>query len=430
MLVAVCATLTGLVACTEQTPTSLNDQEIPGEPITLEIRLPWSEFGSDLQVFGGYGAPSSLGEGIVAKTYGDSLEARTLLRFTAYPQSVQVRDPGGTLHNDFNFVIRQGYVVAVFDTRASTNEGPVTLALGALQESWDPRTATWDLAVDSIGEQRPWPEPGAGPVTTVSTATWDPSSGDSVVFAVDSAQLAAWGEAEDSTRGARIELLTDGERLHLSGGALRLEATTSFNADTVLVLPIQAQVTFVYDPPATPPSDGLRVGGTPAWRSTLGVAVPTELDGPPELCAEVGCPFSLEPKHVSYASLNLTSRATAVAYQPTDSMGFDVRAVLSPPSLPKSPLSASLAPTAAGFRVEGDVFGPAAGQVVEIPITPYVKSFLAGPDPSGRPPPGTLALLSASEPSTFWYASFYGPGGATEPVLKLVLTVSRPMELQ
>lgn len=430
MIVAVCATLTGLAACTERTPTSLNDDEIPGEPISLEIRLPWSEFGSDLQVFGGYGAPSSLGQGIVAKAYGDSLEARTLLRFSAYPQSVQVKDQGGTLHNDFNFTIRTGYVVAVVDTRASTNEGPVTLTLGALQDSWDPRTATWDLAVDSIGGQRPWSEAGAGPVTTVSTTTWDPSRSDSIVFAVDSAQLAAWGETADSTRGARIELLTDGERLHLSGGGLRLEATTTFNADTVLVIPITAQVTFVYDPQPTAPPDGFRVGGTPAWRSFLGVAVPTVLDGPPELCAEVGCPFTLQPKHVSYASLNLTSRATALAYQPTDSIGFDVRAVLSPPDIPKSPLSASLAPSALGFRAEGDIFGPAAGQVFEIPITPFVQSYLAGPDPSGRSPPSTLALLSASEPSTFWYASFYGPGGATGPVLKLVLTVSRPMELQ
>ncbi len=186
----------------------------------------------------------------------------------------------------------------------------------------------------------------------------------------------------------------------------------------------------MYDPVPTPPTDGFRVGGVPAWRSVFGIAVPTELDGPPELCAEVGCPFELKPQHVSYASLNLTSRTTALAYQPTDSIGIDVRAVLSPADLPKSPLSASLAPSASGFRVAGDVFGSTPEQLVELPITNFVKGYLAGPDPSGRPPPNTLALLAAGEPSTFWYASFFGPGGATEPVLKLILTVSRPMELQ
>jgi hypothetical protein len=422
-----------VAACGERTPTALGDEAIPGEPISLEIQLPWSQFGSDAQVFGGFSAASALAEGILAKSYGsDSLEARTLLRFGSYPLTASVRDSNQVLRTDANLSIAPtgSYVVAFIDTVASVVTGPVRLALGATQTVWDPITAGWDLAADSIGDQRLWPEAGAGPVTPVTTATWERSQGDSVQFYLDSAQVSAWGDQTDETRGARIEVLTDGVRLHMSGGALRVNAKSSINPDTILILTGSAQVTFVYTPQPAAPTGELRVGGAPAWRSTMGIAVPTEINGPPELCAEVGCPFVLQPQHVSFAGLELTTRPEDVAFLPSDSMGIDVRAVLDATVLPKAPLSASLATSAAGFRIASGVFAGAAGQNVEIPITAFVKGYLAGADPSGRPPPSTIALLAASEPSTFWYASFFGPGGATEPTLRLILTVSRPMELQ
>ena len=426
-----CSFSIALAACEDEAPTAVDVDLLPPEPVTIAIELPWADFGSNLAVYGGYSAPALLEESIVARAYGaDALEARTLIRFTSFPASASLPDSSGTVRTDFDLSYHDGYVVAFFDPIASTNAGPVTLGLGALEEAWHPPSATWDLALDTVGEQRAWSEPGAGPVTPLTTRDWDPALGDSVQFFLDSAQMAGWNDPTDAASGARIELLTEGVRLRVIGGALRIYARSSINPDTVLSLTAQAQeVTFVYDVDPAPPLDGMRVGGAPSWRTVLDIAVPSSLTGPPGLCAAVGCPFALAPRHVSYAALVLRTRRPAEAFQPTDSVALDVRPVLSRAALPKSPLGNSLIADPAGQRVDATAFA-VEGAPVEIPVTGYVKAFLGGPDPAGRPPPGTLALLATPEPGSFTFAEFFGPGGANEPVLKLIVTVSPPMELQ
>ena len=66
---------------------------------------------------------------------------------------------------------------------------------------------------------------------------------------------------------------------------------------------------------------------------------------------------------------------------------------------------------------------------MEVPITSILRDLLSEPEVSGRDRPNTLALISKAEPSSFAFASFHGPGSSMEPMLKLILTVSRPMEL-
>ena len=430
-LVALTALVTALAACEDESPTSVDLSLLPPAPLTLAIQLPWAEFGSNLAVYGGYGGAAELDEAIVARAYAaEDLDANVLVRFNAYPTSVSVRDATGTLRQDTNISYYSGYFVAFLDTIASTNAAPVTLELGAIQTPWDPGSATWSFALDTLGDQQPWPEPGGGPVTPLDTRVWDPTAGDSVQFFLDSAEVALWSDPSDLASGARVQLLTDGERLRMIGGAMRLNARSSINPDTALLLTALAQeVTFVHDVDAAPPVDGMRVGGAPAWRSVLDVAVPSALNGPPELCDAVGCPFTLAPRHVSYAALTLRTRSPADAFQPSDSITIDVRPVLAPAVLPKSPLGSSLTAQGQGQRVAAPLFGLQEGSPVEIPITNYVKSFLAGPDPAGRLPPSTLALLAAPEPGSFTFAEFFGPG-PNEPVLELVLTVSPPLELQ
>ncbi len=427
----IAATAITLAACQDETPTSLGADLLPPQPLTIELELPWSQFGSNLAVFGGYSRPSRMREGVVAKAYADTLNANTLVRFASYPASASVRDSDGTLRTDTDISFFGGYFVAFFDTLASTNTGPVTLQFGALQTAWHPPSATWTSAIDTVGDRRAWPEPGGGPITPMVTLDWNPTVADSVQFFLDSAQVATWSDPTDPTTGARLELLTDGARLRVVGGALRLNTRSSINPDTVPILTAQAQqVTFIYDVTAAPPADGMRVGGAPAWRTVLDVAVPAQLTGPPALCAAVGCPFTLQPRHVSYAALGLRTRQPEVAFQPTDSVRLDVRPVLARSALPKSPLGTSLVPDPAGLLVGPALFGAQAGSLVEVPITNYVRAILSGPDPAGRPPPTTIAILSSNEPSSFTFAEFFGPGGPNEPVLKLVLTVSPPMELQ
>ena len=42
----------GAVACSEQLPTGVDDDLLPDRPVTLEVRLPWGDFASNLEVFG------------------------------------------------------------------------------------------------------------------------------------------------------------------------------------------------------------------------------------------------------------------------------------------------------------------------------------------------------------------------------------------
>jgi hypothetical protein len=107
---------------------------------------------------------------------------------------------------------------------------------------------------------------------------------------------------------------------------------------------------------------------------------------------------------------------------------MEVRPVLDRTTLPKAPLGSPLGGQG-GTSVPPEVLGTE-GSLVDLPITRYLQQFLAGPDPSGRPPPTTLAILATPEPSTFSFASFFGPGPTNAPVLNLILTVSPPMEIR
>ena len=427
---ALSAVLGSVAACTERSPSGPDDSQLPTEPVTVTLQLDWDDFASNLQVYGGYGGPSQMNTAIVARSFG-GMEARTLLRFGALPTSALVKAdrPSPSLSADTALTFLSAYVVVLF-TDASTNTGVVSLTMGETPEKWHELSANWTNLVDTVGGQQPWSQPGGGAVVPISTRDWDAALGDSAQMFLDLTQVARWRTAPDSVRSVRLDLLTDGHRLEIGGAALRLVATSAADPDTVLVLSVPTtDVTVIYDPPAGPPADGLRVGGAPAWRSVLDVALPATLAGPPELCAAVGCPFTLGPQNVTFAALGLRSRRPPDAYQPTDSITFDVRAVLSPAALPKAPLGNSLVQQG-GAPMPPEIFGALEGTLVDIPITAFVQGFLAGADPSGRLPSNTLAILSGPEPGSFTFGEFFGPGGPNAPVLKLILTASPPLELR
>lgn len=415
------------MGCVERTPTSLDDALLPDEPVTVEVFVPWADFGSDLVVFGGFGAPIELGLGVVAHEFGGSLEARTLVRHAGYPTSASVRDTAGTVRTDEDLTFVGGRVVARFDTVASTNDGSVVLVLGGTQVAWDARTASWANAVDSFNVTSPWPEAGGGPATVLDTATWDPAEGDSAWFEVDSATVAAWADTADHSRGVRLEVLTPDVRLELRALDLQLVTRPSLNPDTLLHLSVpRAALTFIYDPVPQPPPDGIRVGGAPSWRTVMDIAMPGSLVGPQELCDAVGCPVALDPGRVNYASLVLTSRQSPSAFEPSDSVLLDLRPVLARDACPKCPLGGVVSTTR---RLAASVFGSAGGSKVEIPVTAFAHDLLRGETASGGVPPSSLALLSTFEPLSISFASFHGPGSPEEPVLRLLVTVGGPVEL-
>lgn len=428
--VAVGLSMALVMACQEESPTSIAEGDLPGSPVTVEILLPWSDFASNLEVFGGFGSPEDLRQGVVANQFAGTLNARTLLRFLPYPTVVTVRDSAGTARPDADLTYIGGTLIAFFDTLASTNVGPVNLGLGATQSTWDATTVTWTFAADTVNDPLPWGEPGAGPVTDLGMATWDPAAGDSVLFTLDSATVNAWADSTDLSRGARIELFDAGPRLQMNGAILRLNVRPSLDPDTVIELVVGTRdITFVYDPNPEPPPDGVRVGGAPAWRTVLDVGINPILTGPAEICAVVSCPHTLTAGQVSHAALVLTSRATDPAFQPTDSIGLDVRPVFNRAAMPKAPLGNSLVLDLLGRRVGPDAFGSAPGQVIEIPFTKFIRDLVRGEREDGSVAPTALVLLTVFEPISIAFASFEGPGSPNEPFLRLILTIGPPIRL-
>lgn len=419
-----------LIGCEEELPVGLDSAPLPGEPVTVEVTIPWDEFASNLEVFGGYGSARDLGIGIVANQFADTLDARTLIRFSLFPRVATVRDSTGTNRPDSTLTYVGGRLVAFVDTISSTNTTPVSMAVGALQQEWDAATVSWANSVDTINDLRPWTEAGGGPVLAVDTAVWDPAEGDSIVFTIDSATINAWSDVADLSSGARIDLVDAGSRIELNGAVLRIDARPSLDPDTIIELTGPTNtVTFIYSPFPEPPPDGVRIGGSPSWRTVLDIAIPETINGPASFCAVISCPHTVKPVEISSATLVLTSRTTEAAFQPTDSIRLDVRSVLDRAAMPKSPLGPSLIEQILGRPVGPDAFGSSPGVQIEIPFTSFARDLVRGTDEAGNPAASALALLSVIEPISIAFASFEGPGTPEEPFLRLVLTIGPPVEL-
>jgi hypothetical protein len=409
--------------CQETLTTSLDGDFIPISAVTVEARLPFSEFADSLSVWGGYGQPYQLATEIVAQAFEGSLDARTLVAWGAYPRSASVRDSTGTIRTDTLLTFVGGKVVAHFDTVSSVQDGPVALAVGAIQDDWDYQSVAWDVAVDSVGDRQPWPEPGAGPVIPMTTAEWDPAESDSAVFELDSAAVALWSDSASARRGMRMDAVTEGVRLDLSSVSFSLTTRPSSHLDTLVDLSVGSLYrTFVYQPQLQTPEGAIRVGGVPAWRTVFEMNLPTELDGPPELCAKVTCPLTLTANSLISATLVLHTKAPPPAFQPTDSLYLDVRPVLEPSRLPKSPLGTPLVGIY-GVQLPPEDFGENDGVEVGIPLVQYVAALIRAKSDSGLQVPRTFALLSAFEPLSLYFVSFDGPGTPTGPELRLILTV-------
>ncbi len=424
--VAVTLFVAGLVgvfaACEEQSPTSIDPDGVPLEVRTVEIEIPWSEFGGRFESFGGFGSPSLIGAPVVARSLGGLVDARSLVQFDTLPTGVAVRDSAGVLVTDTLITFRSGQLIVVADTVGVDSLTEWTFAAGVLEQTWDPRTATWEASVDSVGEQAAWDEPGAGPVRPLGEATAVVGeSEDSLRFDLDLQTIAEWADSTDSPRSARVDLVAGAERVRIRNVSLRLEIGSSVAPDTTVFRTVRSlRETFVYTPEPDAPDAVARAGGAPSWRTVLGLDIPDQVNGPAELCELAGCPFTLTSGSLSRASLVLRSRASSpAAFQPVDSVVLDVRPVLAPDALPKSPLGNSIVGQAS---LGPDAFGESPGEPFEIPITDFVRAILDAEE--GENPPADLALLSLVEPLDLAFVEFDGPGDAGAPVLRLLVTVS------
>ena len=432
-----------LTACQELLPTA-ESEELVRAGVAIEVTLTARDFLNRTRVYGGYGRTSELGGGFIAHRFGAvdgpptgpganpdaGLEAATLLRFGRYPASFTVTDTAGTSRPDSSLTFLSARIVARFDTLGSVRSGPVAIRAHALTEPWDGISANWDYAVDTVQHQVPWSQSGGGVLEEIGEAVWDPDAGDSLVIAIDSALVVAWSDTSDLSRGIRLSTEVPGVRLQLRSALMWLETLPSINPDTLIqVLAGTEDITFIYNPLPTPPETGLRIGGAPAWRTVLDLAIPATLNGPPALCEQLGCPVELTEDHVSYAALRLTTLAERAAFAPSDTISIDLRMVTVPDILPKSPLGPSITGLG-GVFLSPEWFRPPGGHVVEVPVTGFIHDLLRGETAEGDPVSNTVALLSTFEPLSIEYASFEGLGPAGvlqrgEPELRLILNFAR-----
>jgi len=370
------AAVLGTLACEDTTPTSTDSSLLPVTPITIEVRLPYSTFGADLELTEGFGREADLNTSLVAGEYQGVLNARALIRFAEFPTDVVLADSNGIVVTDSMPTYVGGRVTAFVDTITAVYDEPPLLVASALTEAWDTESATWANAVDTVADVQPWSTPGGGAINVLDAVAWDPTEGDTIVFTVDSAAVNAWADTTDGSRGLLISTEDPGVRLELTFVSLVVDIRSSVNPDTLLERSIGTEArSFIYDPPPPDPQGEIRIGGAPSWRSTFRIAIPDTLNGPEELCEVVGCPFELRAESVNFAALVLHSATSPPGFQPDDTLAFDVRAALSEDNLPKSPLGTSLLATS---------FVGLAGAAV--------------PPEWGDPAPTSISLLSIFEP--------------------------------
>jgi hypothetical protein len=75
------------------------------------------------------------------------------------------------------------------------------------------------------------------------------------------------------------------------------------------------------------------------------------------------------------------------------------------------------------------MFGDQEGSEVEIPVTQFLRAILEDEATATATAPRALALLSAFEPRSFTFASFFGPGTPAAPELKLIITAGPAVQL-
>lgn len=415
----VVALLVGITtACAEQSPTRVGG-ETPIEVRTFEIELPWEEFASGVGVFGGFGRVFDIGAPLLANQYRGLVDSRAIVRFPPLPFSATVRDSSGTLVIDTLVRIVAARIDVDLDSLRVDSLIDYDLSVGRFEQEWDVGSANWEFAVDTGGVQIPWGEPGAGPIVPIAEVRKEAGPGATVTVELDSATLVAWDDSL-SERSARIDLDTPDERIRIIDLNLRVDVASSIT-DTIVTLNFNGRDrTFLYTPEPPAVDGGFRIGGAPSFRSVIDLDIPTELDGPPEFCATVGCPFRLTPEVLSRATLVLTSRATEPsAFRPLDSVTVEVRRVLAPEVLPKSPLGA---PLTGASQFGAPDFGEEAGRELGIPLTAFIGSLV---DPAvDADASRSIALLALFEPLDIAYFGFDGPGQSGAPVLRLLLTVA------
>lgn len=424
-------------ACGRESPTAVGATLLPTGGIrTFELVLNASDFLVADTAASGFVFPVNAPFEVTAQSFGDTVSAHTLAQFVMPSILISVRDTttNSTVTDTARFF--GANVVLYVDSTAVNPTTAVDLKLYRTAQHWDALTTSWTMAVDSGSTHVPWTQPGGTVGPLVSTATWTPGQ-DSIVFAVDSATVAAWADTTDATRGALVQMATSGARLRTTSMGYFVKAHgKKFRPDTTVTLSPGLQgLTFIYTPSPHRAPGTLLIGGAPAWRSflTFNTALPSRTFPCP---AAVGsCTFTLHDVTVNYAAL-LLQPLPGFAFAPEDSVRPTTWVLGSSPSLPliRTPLGSHISTVSPAFA-------PAtvqAGSPVAIPITSFIAT-LAGDTATAVGRGLTSNILSiaavsnssaAPEPALFGVTAFAGQaGGAAAPKLRLIVTIGAEVQL-
>jgi hypothetical protein len=429
---ALLAGFLALQSCTDEVPTSTDPALIPVEVETFEVLLPFGDFADGFRIDGGYGTPSSLSTNRIILSEDETFEVRPVLRYPSGPAVVQVFPPGETQTvPDSNYVTTGGRVTITFDTASHRLEGlpPYEIEAASVLEGWHTITASWTHAVDSIGGVVPWSEPGGGAVRHLETFLFDPSDSTSVTFELDSLTASEWIVTENLARGLRLRMTEPGKAIRISSTSVEYDLVSEVDPDTALTFsgsPVTSASTMLLSRPADGGEGRMLVGGAPSHRSTFRFQLPDSVDAPSALCPGDGpCRVEVTAERVLFAGVNFTTMPTSpAALVPRDSLILDMRPVLAPDRLPRSPLGTPVLPE--GRIVGGEQFDEDGEAIIEIPATRLVRDLVRHARQGGDddPPPSTVSLISAAEPSGIGVATFRGPGTQGAPFLRIIMTTS------
>lgn len=414
-----------LGGCEENDLTGVGRELVAGGVVrTVEVVLDADGFLLADSTLGGYSSASAAASRLITLDTAAGLEARAAIQFASAPFSIDVPIDSATVESDTMAVFVGARLELVFDSLSRAPGDSARLLVEAIQEAWDPATATWTNRVDSVFATSPWSAPGGGAAVPADSGAW--SAGvDTVSFLVDSALANAWTDGEDPTRGALVRTVTDGGRVEAVSAVLWLMARPSIRPDTILEIAIgtTGQTTLIDAPP--PPADRLLVGGVPAHRAFFRFA--PGLDTLPVECPEAGaeCDLTVGEVDLTFAGLELTPVPVAAAPEILRPATFTARTVIPDPQFPleRAPLGSSSGST----PVEADsLAGGVADSLIVMDVTSFVDAFLEG----GEGTSDRVAVASLAEGFRFGTVALARKGGVGGPRLRLILTVASPQEIR
>lgn len=415
-----------LSACGDETPTSVGGDIIEEGFRTFEVVLEAPEFLEADTTYDRLGSLIGLPFGLVARSFGDELFARTLFRIT-FPEQVTYEDADENSVTDSVFTVVGGTATVVFDSLGDST-GPIQIEVVDVTESWHAGSVSWEQRFDTAGVSAPWQEPGGTTGQVLATATWE--AGDTLRIPLDSAAASVWTDSASAFHGGLVRSATDGTRLRIQALTFEFDVRPE-SADTIVPAGSMSQRAVVVTPEASAP-DGteLRIGGAPTWRSVLLFRLLEDVQIP---CGPdtTGCTIPIRDVDVNLAAL-LLQPLTVTSRRIERPMRIEGRAVLRAPGVPvsRSPLSNAFGRMESALEPADFETTTGGNQRAVVPITDYVRRNL---NPVGDEAPIVwIALVAEAEPAipVFGYASFGSLQSSDPPRLRLVVTVPEREESQ